>query len=288
MFRLGLLLVFFSVIVGFLMAGGSFGVLLKPGEWLIIVGVATGGFVMSNPKYLQKSVVMSLKKLTKPDSYQKHHYLELLVFLFTFFKHSNSIGFAELENHIENPEQSKIFLDHPILLHNKDGLTFFCDYFRIIALGFEDMQVMENMMEAVLSEKRTYAHMLSNAILKLSDSLPGIGIIAAVLGVIVAMRSAGADAAVLAARVASALIGTFAGVFLSYGVVGPVGLFLEKLEEREVSFLECMKVAIMSYIGGCPPSIAVEFARQIVPTEVRPSFHELEDWIDNAAAAKQQ
>lgn len=280
-FRTGLFLVFGSVLGGFIFSGGSLGAILKPGEWIIIVGMGLGSFMIANPTHIQKSIFKNLGKLKKGTPHSKSDYINLLTFLFVFFKHANSSSLMETEGHVENPEASSIFTRFPIILQTKAALTFFCDYFRMITLGFDDISVLDNMMESTLSEKRSNNYTISHAVQKLGDSLPGIGIVAAVLGVVVAMRSAGADAMILGARVASALIGTFAGVFLSYGLVMPIGLFLDKFGESEINFIECIKVALVSYISGYPPSIAVEFARQVIIEDMKPSFYELEESISN-------
>lgn len=276
MFRTGLFVVIFSILVGFLIGGGKLGILFQFTEWLIIMGCAAGSFLISNPKFLLKSVGRSLKKVKKQMPYSKSDYLQLLNFMFNFFKHSNASSLAELESHIENPKQSEIFQKNPILLAHTEALTFFCDYFRIITLGFDESHEIDNMMEYTLNVKKETLRAQSSSLLKLGDAMPALGIVAAVLGVITAMGAVGSSPEILGARVASAMTGTFAGVMLSYCIITPLGFFLEKYEDREVKFLECIKIAIISYMNGYPPSISVEFARQGIPIESQPTFYELE------------
>ncbi len=276
MFRTGVFITFFAILVGFLVGGGRLGILFQFTEWMIILGCASGNFIVANPKFLLKSAFLSIKKTKKQVPYTKADYLQLLNFMFNFFKHSNASSLAELESHIENPKQSELFQRNPVLLMHEDALTFFCDYFRIITLGFDESHEIDNMMEHALNEKRISLRLNSEAFIRLGDAMPAIGIIAAVLGVITAMGAVDSSPAVLGAKVASAMTGTFAGVMLSYCVVTPLGQFLEKYEDREIKFLECIKIAIISYMNGYPPSISVEFARQGVPIESQPTFYELE------------
>ncbi len=287
-FRIGLIIVIIGVIVGYIGGGGNIKVLLQPFEWVVILSITIGSFIMSNPKNTQKSVLKSLSKLNKDSPCNKSEYVKLLIFLFNFFKYSISTSLAEVEQHIENPEKSKFFQDFAVITKNKEALTFFCDYFRIITLGFDDTHELDNMMEYRINERREYYKNISYSVQRLADALPGIGIIAAVLGVIIAMGAVDAEPSVLGYKVASAMVGTLLGVLLCYGALMPIGYYLDKFFESEVKILECIKIAIMSYINGYPPSISVEFARQVIQVEFQPSFYELESAIQtyNSNAVK--
>ena len=280
LFRIGLFIVLASIIIGYLGAGGNISVILQPFEWLVILGSGIGSFIISNPRSIQVAVRKSMSKLVKGTPYRKKDYIYLLTFLFIFFRKANISSLAELEQHIESPSDSSIFQEFPTILRNKEFVTFFCDFFRIIILGFDNIHELDNMMEYNLSEKEGHLKQVATALQKLGESLPGLGIVAAVLGVIVAMGAVGSDPAILGGKIASALVGTLAGVGLSYCFVTPVACFLDTYGEDEIKFLKCLRIAMISYANGYPPSIAVEFARQIAPIAAQPTFYELESAIN--------
>lgn len=276
-FYLSVILVLLTISVGMFFGGISVGVVFNISEWILIMGIAAGSFIMSNPISFFKQLGKQLPKIMSEKPYNKNDYLDLLVFLFNFFKSSNTLTPSELENHIEDPKNSHLFNKNPILLKNAQALSFFQNHFRLITLGFQDIYEIENMMDVDLETRKNYSSRITKSLNKLGDSLPALGIVAAVLGVIGAMASAGAAPEILGARVAGALIGTFAGVFFAYCVVNPIGAFLEKFSNDELAFIECMKVAMLSYMKGIPSTIAVEFARQVISEDIQPSFDEVEN-----------
>ena len=231
-------------------------------------------------------MLKSLKTLNKKTPYTKNDYMMLLAFMFNFFKFSNSKTPIEIENHIDNPLNSDLFQGFPIMMNADGALPFFCDYFRMSLLGFNKTMELQNMMEDEIESKRHHAHEVASSLLKIGDALPALGIVAAVLGVIIAMASVGSDASVLGPKIASALVGTFIGAFTSYGVVSPIGHFIEKYGADEVQLFECMKAGVISYMSGASPSIATEFARQAIPHSFKPTFIEVEDYLKETASTK--
>ncbi len=276
MFQLGMIIVLLSLFVGFIGGGGNIYVLMQPFEALIIVGTAVGSFLLSNPRSLLHSAFSSIHKITKREPYSKEDYIELLSFLFNLLKYAKFKSKIELENHIERPEESFIFKRFKRILENKQAVVFLSDYMRLIVIGFDDPYELQQMMEEELNEKKLYGQSVAVCFHRLGDSLPGLGIIAAVLGVINAMAAIASDPSVLGRKIAAALIGTFLGVFLSYGIVSPIGAFLECYNTEELKFLECIKAALISHAKGHPPSISIECARQIISEQLKPSFVELE------------
>ena len=274
-----------SVLIGYLAIGGNISVIFQPFEWMIIVGAAIGSYMIANPPDVSKAMLKSLKKLSKRTPYTKTEYIELLVFMFNFFKIAHTKGPIEIENHIDNPDESELFSKYPVINKSEEALIFFCDYFRMVALGFENTLEIENMMEIELNEKRKYSHKIAHSLLRMGDGLPALGIVAAVLGVITTMASVSSDASVLGPKIASALVGTFIGAFTAYGIVNPIGYFLDKYGNDEIKFLECMKAGMIAHINGSPPSISVEFARQVIQENLKPSFSELEKEIENRLSA---
>ena len=277
--KFGFIITILSLLVGYLGSGGNLHILLQPFEWLEIIGIAIGTFIVSNPQSIQKAVFTSLKKLNSLSPYSRTESIELLLGIFQFLKYSNSAPLNEIEKHIDNSKQSNFF-NKLYLLHNGHELvSFFCDYFRITIMGFNVPHELEMIMDNHIERQRAEIERVADSLLRLGDALPALGIIVAVLGVVTAMGAVGAEPAILGARIASALVGTFIGVFLSYGIVTPLGLFLQKFYLEELLFFEAMKVAIISNLRGNPPSISIEFVRQTLPERIKPSFNELEDKI---------
>ncbi|MFQ3307346.1 MAG: chemotaxis protein MotA [Candidatus Midichloriaceae bacterium] len=281
MFFVGLFILLFSVFGGYLAIGGNIAVLFKPSEWLIIVGAAIGSYIIANPPIVRNDMLKSLKNLLKGTPYTKDHYMQVLMFMFNFFKYSHANGIVELENHIDNSEKSEIFNKYDIMIKDQDVNTFFCDYFRMVVLGFDDFRELENMMENDIESRKFHTYAVSQSLIKIGDALPALGIVAAVLGVITAMSSVGSDPSILAPKIASALVGTFIGAFTAYGLVNPIGYFLAKFSEDEIKFLECIKSGIIAHLSGYPPTVSIEFARQAIPDAYKPSFAEIETGIEN-------
>ncbi|MCE2992860.1 MAG: flagellar motor stator protein MotA [Alphaproteobacteria bacterium] len=280
LFHVGIFLIIFSIIVGFIAEGGNIMVLFQPYAALIILGTALGVFITSNPFSLLKSIWHYVKKIRADNPYKKSDYVQLLTFMFYFFRYVKLKGLLEIENDIEHPSKSNIFNEFPTILSNREGLVFFCDYMRMLVLGYTNYYDLENIMEEQINVKRHNSHEVTGALYKLADALPALGIIAAVLGVINAMGSIDAAPKIMGQKIGSALMGTFIGVAMSYCVVIPIAAFIEKFASDEAKFLECIKAGFIAFAKGTPPSIAVEFARQVVPINIKPSFIEIERAIE--------
>ena len=275
--KFGFIITVSSLLIGYLGSGGNLHILLQPFEWLEIIGIAIGTFIISNPKSIQKAVFTNLRKIGKPSPYLRSESIEFLLGIFQFLKYSNTAPLNEVERHIDNPNQSNFFNRFYLLPNGHELVRFFCDYFRLTIMGFDKQHELETIMENHIEEKRAEIEKIADSLLRLGDSLPALGIIVAVLGVVTAMGAVGAEPSILGTRIASALVGTFIGVFLSYGIVTPLGLFLQKFCLEEVLFFEAIKVAIISNLSGNPPSISIEFVRQTLPEKIKPSFNELEE-----------
>jgi chemotaxis protein MotA len=280
-FYLSVIMLLLTLSIGMLFGGISIGVVFNLSEWFLITGIAVSSFMLSNPNSLLKKLFKELPKVILERPYKKEDYMDLLQFLFFFFRYSNSVNISEIENDIDNPDSSQIFAKYPILLQNKNALSFFQNHFRFLTLGFQDVNEIGERMEVDLDFRRREVNKLNQSLNKLGDSLPALGIVAAVLGVIGAMSSAGAAPEILGARVAGALIGTFAGVFFAYCVVNPINSFLDKFQNEELDFIDCMKITMLAYMKGYPISIAIEFGRQAIAPDLQPSFAEVEDLIYN-------
>lgn len=274
---IGLIIVCGSVIGGYVLHHGNIAVLYQPTEYLIIAGAGIGAFVISNPGHVIKKTLGSLKYLFKGGYvYTKDNYLELLSFQYEMYKLIKTKGMLEVEAHIENPDQSSIFSKYPVFHANHHATDFFCDYLRVMTMGVDDKYVLEDMMNAELDVHHKEQHVISHAMTLLAEAFPALGIVAAVLGVIITMGSIAEPPEILGGLIGAALVGTFLGVLLCYGIVGPMASSLEKYFNEESKYYECLKQGMLAHVQGNAPAVSVEFARKILPTGVRPTFQEVE------------
>ncbi len=286
LFYIGMVVVLVSVIGGYLAEGGNIFVLFQPFAALIILGSALGIFIISNPHSLLKSIWKNMPKIFRNSPYSRGDYIELLVFMFSIFRFARSNSILALEEHIENPYKSSLFKQYPRILAHREAVIFFCDYMRMLVLGYDNTYELENMMQEQINTRKDYSLEISNALYRIADTMPALGILAAVLGVINAMGSINAPPDVLGHKIGAALIGTFFGVAISYCLVSPMASNLQKYGADEARFLECIKAGFIAHSRGNPPSISVEFARQVIAVNLKPSFNEIEQAIENRKALK--
>lgn len=278
---IGALLVIVSVLLGYTASGGHLKVLWQPFEFVIIIGAAAGAFVIGNPTAVLSAMVPNLKRAVSGVTYSKKDYLELLVLLFTIIKAVKNKGMLFLDPHIDKPQESAMFKKFPKFLKDEKAVNFLCDYLRLLSMGSENAHQMEAIMDEELESLEQESHLIVSAFNNMSDGMPALGIVAAVLGVIHTMGSISQPPEVLGKLIGGALVGTFLGVLLSYGFVGPIGNFIKTLHEAERSYLGCLKTGINSYLGGYPPLIAVEYARKTIEPYKRPTFAELEKAVSD-------
>jgi chemotaxis protein MotA len=282
---IGAVIVIASVIGGYVASGGHLVVLFQPFEVMIIVGAAAGAFVISNRKPVLSAAGKAVPGLLKAEKYDKAAYLELLTMLYSVFKLAKSKGALVLEQHVEHPHDSNLFQRFPTFLADEHAVTFFCDYLRLLTLGTDNHHEMETLMDEDLETHRAEHHAVANAISNAADAMPALGIVAAVLGVIHTMGSITEPPAVLGHLIGGALVGTFMGILLSYGFVGPIASAVRARGDAEERYFLCMKAGILAYMQGYAPSVAVEFARKALNTDVRPTFYEVEEAVENLPAA---
>ena len=282
---IGAVIVIASVIGGYVASGGHLEVLFQPFEVMIIVGAAAGAFVISNRKPVLSATGKAIPALLKGERHDKAAYLELLTMLYSVFKLAKSKGALALEQHVEHPHESSLFQRFPTFLADEHAVTFFCDYLRLLTLGTDNHHEMETLMDEDLETHRAEHHAVASAIANTTDGMPALGIVAAVLGVIHTMGSITEPPAVLGHLIGGALVGTFMGVLLSYGFVGPIAAAVRARGDAEERYVLCMKAAILAYMQGYAPSVAVEFARKALNTDVRPTFYEVEEAVESLPAA---
>ena len=284
-FIIGMVVVFGCVVTGYLMHHGIMAVLWQPNEIVIICGAALGAFIISNNADVMKDVGKNLGKLLKGKPYNKAKYLDLLLFQFSVFKLIKTKGMLEVEPHIEDPHHSTLFAKFPSVAHNHHAMTFFCDYLRLISMGVDNHYVLEDLMEKELEIHHHEHATVATAISNIADGMPALGIVAAVLGVITTMGHISEPPEVLGGLIGAALVGTFLGVLLSYGVIAPIAAFISKFGEAEGKYMECMKVGLIANVRGNAPVVTVEFVRKMIGSHEQPSFKELEAAISKLGDA---
>jgi chemotaxis protein MotA len=274
-------IVLVSVLGGYALNGGHLFVLFQPFEFVIIAGAAIGAFITSNRAPVLKGAGSAIAGLLKAEKYDKAAYLELLSLLYSVFKLAKTKGALALEQHVEKPGESTLFQRFPLFYANHHALVFLCDYLRLLTLGTDNHHEMETLMDEEIETHHAEHEAVAHAITLTADALPALGIVAAVLGVIHTMGSITEPPAVLGHLIGGALVGTFLGVLLSYGFVGPIGSAVKNRAEAETRYYLCIKSAILAYMQGYAPSVAVEFARKALNSDVRPTFYEVEEAVDN-------
>lgn len=255
-----------------------------PGEFVIIFGCAIAAFLIANTGETIKGSISYLGALTKPAAHSKDDYMELLSMLFSVFKLARTKGWLALEAHIENPEESDVFGQFPGFQHNHHALIFLCDYLRIISLGNENPHQMEALMDEEIETIEHHEGHPGHAMQAMADGIPALGIVAAVLGIIKTMASISEPPEVLGKMIGGALVGTFLGVWLSYGIVAPIASAMTGKAETKVVYFKCMKLALIAFLNGAAPQVAVEFARKFLPHNVQPTFQELEEKLNELPA----
>lgn len=279
---IGLAVVFASIIAGYTMHGGQLLILFQISEFIIIGGAAIGALLISNPPDMLRRIVQGVLATLRGNKLSKAAYLELLQFLFEIFQLAKREGLIALEQHVENPHSSAIFSKYPTVLANHHAVDFFCDTMKVVLNGGVPPHDLEDLMELDLETIHQKESRAPAALITIADSLPGLGIVAAVLGVVITMGKVDQPPEVVGHSVAAALVGTFLGVLLSYGVVGPIGRSLENLQAAEQRYLNCIKAAILAFVKGAPPVVAVEYGRRAIDPDFRPSFQETEEAIKRA------
>jgi chemotaxis protein MotA len=271
-----------SIIAGYTMHGGQLLILFQISEFLIIGGAAIGALLISNPPDMLRRIVQGVLATLRGNKLSKAAYLELLQFLFEIFQLAKREGLIALEQHVENPHSSAIFSKYPTVLANHHAVDFFCDTMKVVLNGGVPPHDLEDLMELDLETIHQKESRAPAALITIADSLPGLGIVAAVLGVVITMGKVDQPPEVVGHSVAAALVGTFLGVLLSYGVVGPIGRSLENLQAAEQRYLNCIKAAILAFVKGAPPVVAVEYGRRAIDPDFRPSFQETEEALKRA------
>jgi chemotaxis protein MotA len=281
----GILLVFLSVIGGFLMEKGHIAVLLQPAELLIIAGAAAGTLLVANPLHIIKGIVAGLLGVLKGSSISKARYLSALKMMYQFLNKVRKEGLLSVEMDVEKPNESSIFKNYPEFLNDHHARDFVCDTLRTAITGGVEPFDMDQMMELDMEVNHHGAMQPVDALTTMADALPGLGIVAAVLGVVITMGALGGPPEQIGEKVAAALVGTFLGILLCYGVAGPLSSNMSKAADEHNEYLHVLRVLMLAFLKGSAPMVAIEMGRRAIPAHVRPNFDEMEKNCKGGAAA---
>jgi chemotaxis protein MotA len=272
----GILLVAAAVVGGYIMEEGQLMVLFQPAEFVIIFGAAIGSLLVGTPPKVLKATLSQLSKIMRSGP-SKKAYIDLLVMMYQLFNVARKDGLVGLESHVERPEESSIIKKYPRFIKDRSALNFLSDTMRIIIMGGIPDHDLEAMLDLDLETHHGENIKPSSSLARVGDALPGLGIVAAVLGVVITMGAIGGPPEEIGHKVGAALVGTFLGVLLSYGFVQPLSANLQNMNETESKYYICLKQGLLAFHKGFAAAIAVEFARRVIPSDVRPGFTEVED-----------
>lgn len=280
---LGLIVVFGCTFGGYIIMGGKMSIIIKaaPFELLIILGSGIGALIIGNPGKVSKKAIGAFGKVAKGPTKKKDDYMELLCLLYQIFKMVKSKGVLAIEGHVENPKDSDLFKAFPKIQKDHHVMEFLCDYLRLWTLGTENPAEMSKLLDEEIDTHHHEVSHMYHAYHNLAEGLPALGIVAAVLGVIKTMAAITEPPEVLGKMIGGALVGTFLGVFLSYGMVGPMAQTLHTIADAETKFYQCIKAGLLAHMAGYAPAISIEFARKTLTHDVRPTFLELEEKVGN-------
>ena len=283
---IGIVLLFALVFGSFIMSGGKMDVIIEaaPHELMCILGAGIASFLISNSMTVIKATGAGFSKIFAGPKWKTTDYRDLLGLLFLLTKTMKSKGVIALESHIERPHESGIFLRYPRIMKDHFAVDFICDTLRMMTMNLEDPHQVEDAMEKQLEKHHHEGLAPAHALQSLADALPALGIVAAVLGVIKTMGSITEPPAVLGAMIGGALVGTFLGVFLAYGLVGPFSTRLTAVVDEEGSFYKIIQSVLVAHLHGNAAQISVEIGRGNVPSEAQPSFLELEEALQATPA----
>src|ERR1019366_8817903 len=281
---IGIVVVFGCIAAGYLMEHGNIKVLLQPAELLIIGGAALGTVLISNPVHTLKQMLSGLIGAFGSSKYSQQRYIDSLKMMYELLQKARKEGLVALEGDIEEPDKSPLFSKYEDFMKNHHAVDFVCDTMRMAVSGGVEVFDLDQMLEADMEVHHHEASEPVSAMSTVADSLPGLGIVAAVLGVVITMSAMGGPPEEIGRKVAAALVGTFLGVLLCYGLVGPLAARMGKMADEEHAFMQVLRVTMIAFLKGVAPIMAVEIGRRTVPGHVRPSFTAVEEACRGARA----
>jgi len=283
---LGIGIVVGCVFGGYFLMGGSFDAIWQPVELLIIAGAGLGAIVLGNQRHVLNEMLIQLRKLVLRRKYGQEFQRQLLLLMYELLQ-TAARGLKALDAHVEAPHESPLFQRYPLILQEPKLLAFIVDNFRLMAMGKISGHELEGVLEQELEAIGEELEQPARSLHRIGEAMPGFGILAAVLGIVIAMNlvGEGLGAGEIAAKVAGAMVGTFIGIFFCYGVLDPVSNMMKQLVKNEMSNMECVKVVLVTHVSGKPPLLAIDAGRRLVQLNIKPSFAQLESWINTLQEA---
>jgi chemotaxis protein MotA len=281
---IGIVVVFGAIVAGYLMEQGNIRVLLQPAELIIIGGASIGTVLVANPLHVLKEIASGVAGTFGSSRYSRDRYINSLKMLYELLNKARREGLVALESDIEEPDKSALLSKYEDFLKEHHAVDFLCDTMRMAVSGGVEVFDLDQMLEGDMEVHHHEATQPVSALSTMADSLPGLGIVAAVLGVVITMSALGGPPEEIGRKVAAALVGTFLGVLLCYGLVGPLASRMGHGAEEERAFLNVLRVVIIAFLKGIAPIMAVEIGRRAVPGHVRPSFKQVEEACRSAKA----
>ncbi len=277
---IGILIVLGAVFGGFAFMGGTVGAIWQPIELLIIVGAALGALIVGNPKHVLAELLVQFKKIAGRQKHDSEFQRQLLLLMYELLQTAAG-GLKALDAHVEAPKESPMFQRYPLILEEPKLLAFIVDNFRLMAMGKINAHELEGVLEQELDAIHEELTQPSKSLHKIAEAMPGFGILAAVLGIVMTMNSVGggADTAEIAEHIGAAMVGTFIGIFFCYGVLDPISNMMKQLVNSEASTMETVKVVLCTHVAGKPPLLAIDAGRRLIQLNTKPSFAQLEAWI---------
>jgi chemotaxis protein MotA len=284
---IGIAVVLATVFGGFLLGGGVLHVIWQPVELIIIGGAGFGALVLGNPRHVLAEMWLQMRKIVTTKRHGQEFQRQLLLLMYELLQTAAG-GLKALDAHVEEPEKSPLFQRYPLILEEPKLLHFIVDNFRLMAMGKINAHELEGVLEQELEAIHEELSQPSKSLQRIAEAMPGFGILAAVLGIVMAMNTVGegANSAEIAERVAAAMVGTFIGIFFCYGMLDPLSNMMKQVVTHELSSLECVKVVLVTHVAGKPALLAIDAGRRLVQLNIKPSFAELEVWI-NALEAEE-
>jgi len=279
LFIIGIIVVFGSVGWGFVLSHGQLAALWQPFEVMIIMGAAGGAYLISNPFHIIIDTLKLMPQVILGSKVNKAMCLDVLGLIYDILNKSRREGMMAIESDVENPHSSAIFARYPAILMNETLARFIADYFRIISSGNLASHELEALMDQEIEARLHELEQPGAALGKVADALPGFGIVAAVLGIVITMASIGGDPAIIGKHVAAALVGTFMGVLFAYGLIGPISTRMKHIAEDEIKLYDAAKSSIIASMNGLAPQLAIEFGRKSLFSHGRPTFDEVDSKV---------
>lgn len=277
---IGLLIVFGCVFGGYLASGGNLVAIWQPAEYIIILGAALGALVIANPAHVLKEIFAQTKAAVRKNEYTAEFQQQLLMMLYELIDMVQTGGLRMLDQHIEVPQESKLFQKYPLVLKDKTLVTFIADNFRLMAMGKINEHELGSILEQEIEAVEEELLIPSRSMQRIAEAMPGFGICAAVLGIIITMQSIDGSIALIGLKVAAAMVGTFLGVFFSYCLLDPLANAMAQRAQIKFSLLDCVRTVLVNHVAGKPTLLAVDAGRKMLPLDTKPTFAKLDLWIN--------